>query len=77
MQNPKSKINALSKTPEGYIAHRHGEPLFVVERCPADMKETHANVIALMPVKRIPHPADVAEMLLAALLRAEQPKPTK
>ena len=69
----KTKTNQLQKTPEGYIAHRAGEPLFVVERCPADMKATHGNVIALMPVKRVPHPADIAEMLLAALFRAEDP----
>lgn len=70
------KTNTLSKTPEGYIAHRNGEPAFVVERCPADMKATHGNVIALIPVQRLPHPSDVAAMILDALLRSAPTNPT-
>lgn len=43
----------LIKVPQGYIVHKNGTPTHVVETCPDELKETHGNVIALCPVKKL------------------------
>lgn len=57
----------LHVIPEGYIkTDARGEPTFVVERCPPELRDSMGNVVALMPVRRM----EVIEVSLADLIVA-------